>query len=154
MRRLLAFAFASLLLSSSAIAGPDLSKIMRVIGYFPAGQACPVAPGRAITANHVPRLPFDKLFQLNPWPLRWDQGEDIEDATLVPLRDYLRDDLMVMEVTPPTDKFYRWFPRAYPDSNSVIAVGFTRASLRRAYEAGYAAAMRSTCGGSAARSRP
>ncbi len=107
-----ALALALALAAPAGADAPDLSNIMRVLGYFPVAQACPVSTDRALTANHVPRLPFDRLFQLNPWPLRWDQGEDVEGATLVPLRDYLRDDLMVMEVLPKTDKFYPIAARA------------------------------------------
>lgn len=41
------------------------------------------------------------------------------------------------------NRFYAWFGRQHPGSYGVVSDGFTRRSLRDAYEAGWQAARRS-----------
>jgi len=97
---------ALLMLLAAAPEPPDTSAILRLIGRFGAGHACPIEAEVALTAAHVPDVsPLDREVPL--WPYRFEGGGTV--GVVEPQGVMSAVDLAVMR---PQQPFARWYKRA------------------------------------------
>src|SRR5689334_1790146 len=85
---------------------PDLQAVLRLMGRFDGGHACPIGSRLALTNAHVVDVrPFDKEFPAYPavYSTPWQSGY------VVPTKDGLESARDLARVEPQTDYFQAWY---------------------------------------------